>query len=164
MQTDGPAFDRVVLLDVQGLFGGRDLWLAADGAAHCRIVRPPREGESGLRETRFAFTMPQAELDALRRLLEQHDVSGLQTPNRYGVPDEARPVLCVQSGPDVRAVGKWANDAHLEFDAICRFLIRLVELGARGAPAAECAYDRNWQPPGFPDRQAILDLDQAALD
>jgi len=164
MPTERAIFDRVILLDVQGLFGGRDLWIAADGEAHGRIVRPPGQGQSSLQETRFCLTVPAAEMGELRRLLERHDVGAIQTQSRCGVPDEARPVLCVQCGGEIRAVGKWANDAHPRFDAIYRFLIRISELGAAAAPAAPRPWDRNWQPPGFPQRRTILDLARPALD
>jgi len=159
MPTETPTFDWVVLLDVQGLFGGRDLWLAADGTAHCRTVGPPRQGEARLPERRFSFTAPAGDLDELRRLLAARDVAAIRTPARYGVPDEARPVICVQSGGERHAVAKWARDVHPEFDAIYGLLVRIVNRGAAGTPIAERARGRNWHPAGFPDRQAILDLD-----
>ena len=37
--------DQVVLLDVQNLWGGRDLWVSSDGKAFCRIVSRPKKGE-----------------------------------------------------------------------------------------------------------------------
>ena len=159
METKLLGFDRVVLLDVQGLFGGCDLWLSAAGSAQCRIVRPPGGGGPGLRETRHAFTVPHADLDALGKLLTGHDLATMQTQNRYGVPDEARPVVCVQSGENIRAVGKWAGDVHPAFDAIYGFLRRLVEQAAAGSLPLRDAPSSDFPPPGFPDRHTIDALD-----
>lgn len=158
MQMEGCAFDRVLLLDVQGLFGGRELWLAADGSAHARVVGPPAPGQAMLGERRFTFTVGPGELAELARLLARHDLTKMRTPNRYGVPDEARPVVCVQAGRKIHAVGKWANDAHAEFDAIYLFLTRLVNREAQAA-AGEGKWDGE-VPPGFPDRQTAQALSQ----
>jgi len=156
MATDTRDFDRVVLLDVQGLFGGRELWLDSDGSAWARVVGPPAPGQAQLPERLLAFTVPAPDMEELARRLAENDPAGMRIPDRPGVPDEARPIVCVQRGEDLRAVAKWAGDAHAEFDAIYRFLIRLVGRAVE-AGGEEASWDGE-APPGFPDRRTIRDL------
>lgn len=155
--TDEHAFDRIVLLDVQGLFGGRELWLSADGSAWARTVGPPRQGDPRLPERRWAFTVDPSDMDELARLLAEHDLAEMRIPDRPGVPDEARPIVCVQRGEDLRAVAKWARDRHAGFDAIYGLLKRLVNRTAE-AGGPKPAWDGQ-APPGFADRQTIRNPD-----
>ena len=86
-------FSQIVLLDVQGLFGGQDLWLSSDGKAVCRFV-----GQGVPQETRFEFEASREQLARLRDALQKHDFSSIRTPRRDGVPDEAHPKIFVVSG------------------------------------------------------------------
>jgi len=158
MMTERNEFDRVVLLDVQGLFGGRDLWLAADGSAWARTVGPPEAAKPRLPEGRLKFTVPPEDMDKLTRLLAEHDLAEMAIPDRPGVPDEARPIVCVQRGDELCAVAKWARDRHAAFDAIYGLLKRLVRRAAEPGGAKKAKW-KGEAPPGFPDRQTIRQLD-----
>lgn len=164
MTTDQDAFEQIVLFDVQGLWGGRDLWISADGKAICRVVKHPGGSATGLHEARYTCSVPSNELTSLAQKIADNDFFQLKTPDRYGVPDEARPVVFVKSASRSRAVAKWANDAHPAFDAIYAALMRIVRLAEKGAPAKECPYDRDWTPPGFPDNTALDDLAKPSLE
>lgn len=131
----------VTLRDVQGLFGGRDVWIAADGACHVRVM------DRGV-EKRYAGKIP---MDELKALLATHDPKKIRIPERPGVPDEARPTLIVRSAEEVVKVAKWANQKHAGFDAIYGWIVKKAEDVAQGAPALEGRYDPAWKPDGFKD-------------
>jgi len=153
----GP-FDQVVLLDVHGLWGGRDLWIPSDGRATCCAVEPPKEGQSGLQETRYAFHISESEVDALNDLIAQHHFFTIKTRERDGLPDEARPILLVKTGERRYGVSKWANEKHRDFDAIYDHLIRVAERGRQGTPIASGPYDWSWHPEGFPENRTVRTL------
>lgn len=152
---------QVVLLDVQGLWGGTDVWVPEASKGICRFVRAPAKGESGLQEARYSFDLSKQQRAALCALLDKHRFFEMKTADRPEVPDEARPVLFVKSGGRARAVGKWANDKHEGFDPIYEFLLTIAESAKKSAPIGNGPYDRNWRPEGFPANQDLLDRAQS---
>lgn len=156
--------DQVVLLDVQGLWGGVDLWIAKDGKATCRAVGPPAAGEQGLQETRYAFALTAEQQAELKVLLDRHSFFTIEITGRAGVPDESRPLIFVLAGDRKRAVAKWGNDRHSDFDPLYRFLLGLAAAGRAGEPMSRGAYDRAWQPGGFPSNDFLRALAEPGLD
>ncbi len=148
-------FDQVVLLDVQSLRGGVNLWISGDGNAVCCFVKPPQKNETGLQEIRYSFKLSGQQAAALSDLLNRHDFFHIRTADRYGVPDEARPVLFVKSGGRTHTAAKWAGDRHRHFDPIYEFLLKIARSGRAGAEAGKGAFDGNWKPEGFPENRAI---------
>lgn len=138
------AVQRVALRDVQGLFGGRNLYLRADGRAVLQRVGP------GMAETRYEATLRPAELAALQRLLGDHHFFAIEIPERPGVPDEARPSIEVTLAAGQHlTVSKWANDAHPDFDAIYAWLLAFEKRAATGASSHTGRFDYTWRPDGF---------------
>ena len=157
-QTSEQKLYQIVLLDVQGLWGGRHLWISLDSNAVCRFVGPPKEGESGLQETRYEFAVPEEQLSSLFELITKHSFFLIRTKDRYGVPDEARPAIFVKSEAKFNAVGKWANDEHKDFDPIYKFLLKIAESGKKGKKTYQGTFDWNWKPDRFPENKSILDM------
>lgn len=157
-ESDLKELDQVVLLDVQGLWGGQDLWISTNGKAACRFVAPPGKGASGLQETRYEFVLAEEQQSALLGLIKKDGFFFIRTKDRHGVPDEARPSIFVKSGAKSHAVGKWANDKHKDFDPIYEFLLMVVESGKKGKQTCRGAFDWDWKPDGFPDNKHILDM------
>lgn len=147
--------DQVILLDVQGLWGGQDLWISADGKAVCRFVTPPAENQSGLQETRHSFVMSTQQRASLLELVKKHSFFTIKTKDRHGVPDEARPSILISSGLCTHAVGKWAGDEHKDFDPIYRLLLSIAESGKREPETHRGAFDWDWKPDGFPESKEI---------
>ena len=85
--------NKVVLLDVQGLHGGQDLWISGDGKAVCRFVTPPTQGQYGTQETRYTFNLTPKQMANLLAAVNKHSFFTLKTKDRSGVPDEARPSI-----------------------------------------------------------------------
>jgi len=147
--------DQVILLDVQGLWGGQDLWVSANGKAVCRFVAPPTGNQSGLQETRYSFVLSAQQQVSLLELVKKHNFSSIKTKDRHGVPDEARPSILISSGPGTHAVGKWANDEHKDFDPIYRLLLSIAESGRKAPETYRAIFDWDWKPDGFPGSKAI---------
>lgn len=155
---------QVVLLDVQGLTGGQDLWISSLGTAFCRVVTPAEDGESGLQEARYQFMLSEEQRSDLSHLLAKHDFFKTQTKDRYGVPDEARPSIFVEHGTRSHAIGKWANDKHEKFDTVYEFLLRLVESGKKGKRFHSGELEWRWQPDGFPENEKIWELTRPKVE
>jgi len=137
---------QTTLLDVQALWGGRDLWISSDGRATYRLVKPQEKGGSGLRETRYSFTLTGEQSSALAALIKKHNFFSIKTKVRNGMPDEAHPGIVVKLGAQTHTVSKWANNTHKDFDPIYQFLLDLSESGKKGEQTYSGTYDWNWKP------------------
>jgi hypothetical protein len=133
--------ELVVLRDVHPLWGGRNVYLMGDGALYVQLV------EKGQQETRYALRLAPAKVAELEDLLREHRFTRIETEDRPGQPDEARPVIEVrwQSG-ESKTVAKWANDVHPNFDAIYDWLIELAESVTDQTPVYVGPYKGDWQP------------------
>ncbi len=154
----GRASDQFVLRDVQGLWGGRDLWIKGNGKAVVQFVG--RAGRvPGGKAARYTFTVPLADIKALRKHLRTQRFFAITTPERPGVPDEARPIIFVRTGGQVAAKAKWANDKHPQFDSIYRRLRRIAKSGRSGKRLGVTKHDFDWSPVGFHTIQTLIKLE-----
>lgn len=153
----GGATERFALRDVQGLWGGRDLWIKGNGKAIVQFVG--RAGRvSGGKAARYAFTVPPADMKALRNHLKTQRFFAITTKKRPGVPDEARPIIYVRTGGRAAAKAQWANDKHPQFDAIYQLLLRIAKSGRSGKRLGMSKHDFGWSPAGFPTIQTLIKL------
>jgi len=136
----GP-FDKVSLLDVQGLFGGRNVYVSADGVVIVQSV------DRGMYERRFKGRLKPEQLLELSTALTRSGFFTLQIPDRLGVPDEARPTITVtlKSGAS-RSVARWANDKNAAFDVVYGLLKRFEKQHSSGSPARTGRYNHDWRP------------------
>jgi hypothetical protein len=156
--SDVAKLGQVILLDVQALWGGQDLWISTNGNAVCRFVVPPERGESGLRETRYEFKLSKQQQSSLFELIKKHDFFSVRTKDRYGVPDEARPSIFVKSMAKSHAAGKWVNDTHKDFDPIYEYLLKIAESGKKGKQIHVGEIDWHYKPESFPESKSIWDM------
>jgi len=145
-------------LDIQGLWGGTDLWISPDGKAFCGFVKPAEKGKSGLQEVRYSFVLSGEQSASLIHLINEHRFFTLKTKARPGVPDEAYPTIHIKLGGKTHAVGKWANDTHDDFDPLYRFLLNVAKSGRGGEEIHRGAFDWNWKPDGFPENKRIREM------
>jgi hypothetical protein len=131
---------------VQGLWGGSALWAAEDRSAIIQVVGP------GLWEKRYRDRLTEEQWAEVERLVGAHRLLAFRSCDRHGLPDEARPaiLLVTRAGESVTA-GKWANDAHPDFDPVYAYLLSLC--GEAGELVREGPFEELW-PEGFelPDR------------
>lgn len=157
--TTSAPLNSLVLLDVQGLWGGQSLWLREDGTAVVQVVTPPKRGQSGLQARRFAVRFTDSQSEALNRLLQEQPFATTRTPDRTGIPDEASPTIWVRTKAGTAfAAMKFANDKHKAFDSVYDYLLKLVETGKQGRAVYSGTYSWDWRPEGFPSWQEIHNL------
>jgi len=139
--------ESLMLHDIQGLYGGRALYIRPDGSA---VVQDVRVGaDDGLEDRRFEFHVPEAELDAFARALRETGFREREFPDRLGIPDEARAVLWVRfMDGEARGVGQWEGARHPAFSAVVAPLAELMDRAARGPAYATVPYDHAWRPDG----------------
>jgi hypothetical protein len=117
-----PAAVRIELYDVQGLWGGRRIFV--DGTQRVVVQRI----QPGMFERRYEFAPGE---DQIRNILDQfvdNDFLTIRPGERPGIPDEARPrITLVNATGDKWAVEKWAGVKDERFDALYRALLRLEE-------------------------------------
>ncbi len=117
---------QIVLRDVQGLWGGRDLCLRADGSLDVRVV-DPRKGAKAV--SQYALKLSDEQVAEVAKLVADRAFFKIEIANRPGVPDEARPTISVRLADGTeKSVAKWANDKHADFDALYAHLLGLCKL------------------------------------
>jgi len=146
---------QVILRDVEGRWGGRTLWISAEGKAICSIVAG---GKAGLHEIRYTFDVSEEQRSHLLDLINKHEFFSLQTKNRYGIPGESRPSILIKSESGEYAVGKWSGDNHEGFDPIYQQLLKIAETRKDGEVIFQGTFDWNWKPEGFPSNKRIVAL------
>lgn len=156
-------WQHVILLDVHGLWGGKDIWISSDAKAFCRLVRPPTDKEAGLQEFRYSFELSEAQMSELSDCLNKHNLSEIKTSNRPGSPDEAAPAVYVKTSEKAFAVSKWANDKNENYDAIYEVLQKICSDGKKNEPFKKGSLEIEWNPEGFPENQTVRDMAESAL-
>ncbi|MCC6487810.1 MAG: hypothetical protein IT364_09950 [Candidatus Hydrogenedentes bacterium] len=156
MDPRSAEIEEGLLLDVQGLFGGWDVWVGAQGDAYSRSVTPPDRGQHGLQEVRYKFALSAEERAALFDLIRKNDFFNIIMRERPGIPDEARPAIWVKTASGSRLVSKWAGVENEDFDAIWAFLLNLTPSGEKDTELYRGDFDWQWQPDGFTERELLL--------
>lgn len=133
----------VILKDVQGLWGGRNIFVTGNGTVTVQIV------ERGMKEKRYRFAMEgKANQQLLARFID-NDYCTISPETRMGQPDEARPAITlVNSAGKAHTVEKWANDRHARFDALYEAILELEKFCVNHDPVYEGAYDSSYRPDG----------------
>ncbi len=142
--VDPVGFARLMLRDVQGLHGGRNVYVGNDGNVTVQVVTPT---ETGLREQRFEFLLTKDERQALRQLLTQHPPRKIRIPLRPGIPDQARPEITLAApGGLATTIAKWDDDRDPDFDALYARFLRYEAATKKRRPVWEGRYDHDWRP------------------
>jgi len=136
MANETIIYKNIVLLDVQGLFGGRNIYLSFDGVGFVQLVRPGQE------EKRYRIKLTELELVELKKCIQENDFLNLNIVERLGVPDEAYPtiILIFKDGKS-KSVSKWANDTNRQFDALYYWILRQERFVENKKPIYSGAYD-----------------------
>ncbi|MEE2750137.1 MAG: hypothetical protein VX519_01800 [Myxococcota bacterium] len=136
----------LVLHDVQGLYGGRALYLRPDGSVVVQVVAVE---EAGLVDRHFETSLDDEARAGIAKLLEEHDFQKMLVESRPGIPDEARAVIAVGYGDGGQhSVAKWAGVSHEGFTALYGHLVSIADKAATGEPIYTGAFDYNWRPDG----------------
>jgi hypothetical protein len=139
----------IILRDVQPLYGGQVIYLAADGKGYCQLVsRLP--GVAALAEKRYQLAVPAAAMAGLLRLGAAHAAAPIPSSAKPGLPDAAKPRIAVRlaSGRSVD-VSRWQHDHNAEFDELYQALLSVARTAAAQKPFSEGRFEPSWSPDGF---------------
>lgn len=130
---------KFCLRDVQGLWGGREVYVSV-----ARII--VRQVSRGIYERRVEFVNSDA-AQALFQLCIENDFLIIEIDSRPGLPDEARPTLTLRNNTGrEHTVAKWAGQKVERFDRIYEALL-VLEKKAEILPAIyEGPFVPHWSP------------------
>jgi hypothetical protein len=115
---------RIVLDDVHGLWGGRQVWVQANGPAGGRALvrRVPVPGH----EQRSVVPVSADEVQGLLEAVLASDFLSIRFEPRPIVPDETHAVITLTNRRgECASVAKWARDRHPGFEAVYAALLAL---------------------------------------
>lgn len=126
---------QIELNDIQGLWGGRKIYIKGTGHALVQLVRP------GMQERRYELALSVTAWTQLVHTFIEKDFVAIVPPERAGIPDEARPqITIVNPAREQRTVSKWDGVKEERFDAIYRMLVGLETLTEQLKPVYEGSY------------------------
>jgi len=120
------------LHDIQGLWGGKSLRLHSDGSVEGVTVDVPKAGQAGMQVRHFKGGMAKDRAVALLKDCIESGTLDLRPERRYGIPDEAHPVLEIRATVDgatySRSVGMWEGQVrdHPAFSKVRKALLDLA--------------------------------------
>lgn len=135
---------KIILSDVQGLFGGRNIYILGTGKTVVQTVSP---GQGGLQEKRYTFNINKTEVNSLIEKFIENDFLTIKTSDRPGIPDEARPTITIINEKGNRfSVSKWAGDKNDRWDPIGFELLKFQNKTEKLTPIFEGRFDWNYNP------------------
>ena len=108
------------LYEVQGLWGGRRIYVESNKRAVVQLIQP------NMLEHRYEFALEENEIKRILDLFVENDFLTIKANERPGIPDEARPrITLVNAAGEKWAVSKWAGVKDDRFDRIYQALLRI---------------------------------------
>jgi hypothetical protein len=144
----------VILLDVEGMQGGQNLWLAEDGTGIVQIVGPWCSG--GLPEKRYRVQFGKQVVIEAERLAGVHRFLELKLKLGVGPPGGGHPRIALLSKDGKRSSSiKREHDKQADFDPFYAHLLGLTERLDGAELIYEGAFTWDWHPEGFPSFKEI---------
>ncbi len=149
-----PGFEFVSLHDVQGLWGGQNIWVAADGRIAWRWVGLTGGAEDWRVERHFEGRLSSDQIRTLSNTLRTHDLRTVRKATRDGHADEASPTIVLQTAAEPISAWKWDGDSRPTFDTIA-LTLRAMAINAftDAEPSYEGKWDHTWAPAWAPKRK-----------
>jgi hypothetical protein len=136
------------LLDIQGLYGGQDVYVHADGTCLVRVIPEAGRSGGGLREHRYVASLPTDKLNNLVRIAEDSRFASYRQGRLHGVPDEAYPFIYWRRGAaSTIEAHKWAEEKDPRFDAIYTALLKCIKDARPLRTLYRGRYDYQWMHP-----------------
>jgi hypothetical protein len=147
----------VILLDVEGMQGGQNLWLSEDGAAIVQVVGPL---SSGLSEKRYRIPFGKPAMIEAERLAGAHRFLNLKLKLGVGPPGGGHPLIAViTKAGDKSSSIKREHDKQADFDPFYAHLLGLTKHLDRAELIYEGSFIWDWHPEGFPSLDEIQGWD-----
>lgn len=132
---------KIVLMDVQGMWGGNNIYLFQNQASFIQVV------DRAMYEQRYQVTLADSEWRQLESLIMENNFFDIEVAERFGVPGEARPTITISTNDGrEKIIAKWANDKHAGFDAVYKYLLKIAKDSQTSAPVFSGNYDAGWRP------------------
>jgi hypothetical protein len=155
-RTDPVPIEAAILLDVEGMHGGRNLWLASDGTAVVQVVGHVTQAVGGLPEKCYRVRFGKAAVTEVERLVGAHRFLDLNLTLRVGPPGGGHPEIAVLTKAGGRGASiKREDDKHPDFDPLYAHLLLLAQKLDGAELIHEGAFDWDWHPDGFPSPKEI---------
>ena len=139
-------FEWLMIHNIQGLYGGRALYIRPDGTT---VAQKVVIGDEDLRDHHFEGALDAGARARIADLLVEHGFRSMAVPDRLGIPDETRTVLVVRfRDGTVTQLSKWDEDRYEPFDALSGHLMGIADALAAGRSSHEGAFDYAWRPDG----------------
>jgi hypothetical protein len=98
---------EIELLDLHGLWGGRNVCVSSRGEAWVQSVPPPVRRRR-MKERRYVLKLSSEEIERIRRSVVSNDFLSLEIEDRVGLPDEARiKIVLTVDGAEVHRLSVW---------------------------------------------------------
>ncbi len=147
--------DTIVLLDVQGMHGGQNVWLSHNGELYAQLIKPAHEDEYRFKEKRIKIKLTSEEQNIINKIFNDSDFLRVKIQQRGLVPDEALPILWLKTkGGRIAAAAKPDSDENPQFDPIYYWLVETIN--KKGITSTYIGqYDSSWWPKGFPSPYTV---------
>lgn len=153
--TEPVPIKSVILLDVEGMQGGRNLWLSSDGTAIVQVVGH-LTGAGGLPEKRYRVRFDKTAATEAERLVGAHRFLDLNLRLRVGEPGGGHPRITVLTKAGGRSTSiKREHDREPDFDPLYWHLLNLAHQLDGADLIHESVFDWDWHPDGFPSLKEI---------
>lgn len=118
---------EIALYGVQGLYGGRNIWITKDSNITVQKVDVSGTRNEGLVEELYQWQLSKEQLNELSNSIKKADIKNLKIPKRLGVPDEAYNLLYVRDAQGNTSTHfKWDDDLCFGFDLVYDLLIHIA--------------------------------------
>ena len=117
-QWDYASFE---LRDIQGLFGGRDIFISGFGKTIVYLIKPKGVGENlRLLVEKYEFSLSKSEVDELiEKFIENNFIKITPKRTGTGLPDEARPQIVLTNAKGEKyEIANGYSEENQEFDEI----------------------------------------------
>ena len=149
---------QIELFDVQGLFGGSNIYISGSGRAVVQTAEP--QPGKGLMEKRYEMSLEERRVRDLINEFIKNDFLTISIQDRPGVPDEVRQrIVLINHRGESHTIQKWANDRNKGFDEIFH-KIKLVQEDLEKKGSSKPVLERKWDwsdfiPEGFHEGMVV---------
>jgi len=126
---------RFIVQDVQGLWGGVEIYVAGTGKTVVRVVTPE---EGGLKEKRYVSTLDTSVNQILIGAFIKNNFLTINDSERPGIPDEAHPsITLINAEGERHTVWRWDGDMNKRFSNIMSEFRKIWEKVEKTEPVFE---------------------------
>lgn len=133
---------KIELRDVQGLYGGRNIFIQGSGKTLIQKVDSDPAKGTGLFEKRYIVELNDYKIRRLINNFIRDDFVSIKINPRSGIPDEAKPEIALyNSRGESRKISKWDMDTVDRFDHLYGQVLEIEQKTENLIPITESKWD-----------------------